>query len=213
MYFQPQTAIFLKEGEMKNKIAGLFLFALIAGSAEQKSLPPGKTLGVSTAPITIEVFSDYECSHCKQLYEETLRPLMRDYVSKGKVYFIHRDYPLPQHVNARPAACLANASRQVNKYEEVCAALFRQQAIWSANGNIEAAVATVLTPVELTKVRLLAKDPKITAEMEGDIALGQKLHVSQTPTMVITHKGRSSPVTGYVNYSFLRSYLDDLLSK
>jgi protein-disulfide isomerase len=203
----------MKEDQMRNFIAGLFLFALIAGSAEQKSAPPLKSLGVSTAPITIEVFSDYECAHCKLLYEETLRPLMRDYVAKGKVYFIHRDYPLPQHVNARPAACLANASRQVNKYEEVCAALFRQQAVWSANGNIEAAVATVLTPVELTKVRLLAKDPKVIAEMEGDIALGQMIHVSQTPTMVISHKGRSSPVSGYVNYTFLKSYLDDLLSK
>jgi protein-disulfide isomerase len=198
---------------MNNKLAGLFLFALVAISADQKSAVAGKTLGLSTAPITIEVFSDYECTHCKQLYEETLRPLMHDYVAKGKVYFIHRDYPLPQHVNARPAACLANASRQVNKYEEVCAALFRQQAVWSANGNIEAAVATVLTPVELTKVRLLAKDPKVIAEMEGDIALGQMIHVSQTPTMVISHKGRSSPVSGYVNYTFLKSYLDDLLSK
>ena len=62
---------------MRNKIAVLFLFGLISGSAGQKSLPPGKTLGLSTAPITIEVFSDYECPHCKQLYEETLRPLMQ----------------------------------------------------------------------------------------------------------------------------------------
>jgi protein-disulfide isomerase len=195
------------------KIAGLFLFALIAGSGEQQSTPAGKTLGISSAPIAIEVFSDYECTHCKQLYEETLRPLMRDYVAKGKVYFIHRDYPLPQHVNARPAACLANASRQVNKYEEVCAALFRQQAVWSANGNIEATVAAVMTPVEFDKVRLLAKDPKITAEMDGDIALGHKIRVTQTPTMIVTYKGRSSPVVGYVNYLFLSSYLDDLLSK
>ena len=198
---------------MRNLIACLFVFAFIAGSAEQKSMPPGKTLGVSTAPITIEVFSDYECPHCKLLYEETLRPLMRDYVAKGKVYFIHRDYPLPQHVNARPAACLANASRYVNKYEDVCAALFRQQTVWSSNGNIEAAVATVLTPAELTKVRLLAKDPKITAEMEADIALGQKLHVTSTPTLVIAFKGHSNPISGPINYSFLRSYLDDLLSK
>jgi protein-disulfide isomerase len=195
------------------KIAGLFLLAVIAGSGEQQSTPAGKALGISSAPIAIEVFSDYECTHCKQLYEETLRPLMRDYVAKGKVYFIHRDYPLPQHVNARPAACLANASRQVNKYEEVCAALFRQQAVWSANGNIEATVAAVMTPVEFNKVRLLAKDPKITAEMDGDIALGRKINVNQTPTMIITYKGRSNPVVGYVNYLFLKSYLDDLLSK
>ena len=198
---------------MKSKVAVLFLFALISVSAGQKSLPPGKTLGLSTAPITIEVFSDYECPHCKQLYEETLRPLIQDYVAKGKVYFIHRDYPLPQHVNARPAACLANASRQVNKYEDVCAALFRQQATWSQNGNIEAALATVLTPLELSKVRALANDPKLKAEMEEDIALGQKLHVTSTPTTVIAFKGHANPISGPINYSFLRSYLDSLLSK
>jgi protein-disulfide isomerase len=198
---------------MKNLAAGLLLFALTAVSAEQKIAPPGKALGVPTAPITIEVFSDYECTHCKQLYEDTLRPLERDYVAKGKVYLIHRDYPLPQHVNARPAACLANAAQRVKKYEEVCAALFRQQATWSANGNVEAAVASVLTPAELIKVKTLAKDPKIVAEMEHDIALGQKLPISSTPTMLITHKGRSAKVEGAVNYTILTKYLDDLLTK
>jgi protein-disulfide isomerase len=198
---------------MKNLLAGLLLFALAAGSVEQKSAPPGKAMGSPTAPITMEVFSDYECSHCKHLYEDTLRPLMRDYVAKGKVYLIHRDYPLSQHVNARPAACFANASSRVNKYEEVCAALFRQQETWSANGNVEATVASVLTPVELSKVKALAKDPKVVAEMEHDIALGDKIPITSTPTTVITHKGRSSVVTGPINYAILTKYLDDLLTK
>src|SRR5260370_30972024 len=156
---------------MKNILAGLILFALAAGSVEQKSAPTGKGMGSPTAPITMEVFSDYECSHCKHLYEDTLRPLMRDYVAKGKVYLIHRDYPLSQHVNARPAACLANAFLRANRYEEVCAALFRQQETCSANGNVEATVASVLTPVELTKVKLLAKDPNVVAGMEDSIAV------------------------------------------
>ena len=72
---------------MKNVLAGLILFALAASSVEQKTAPPGKAMGSPTAPITMEVFSDYECSHCKHLYEDTLRPLMRDYVAKGKVYY------------------------------------------------------------------------------------------------------------------------------
>jgi protein-disulfide isomerase len=198
---------------MKSLLAGFFLFALLAGSTEQKPAPPGKALGVPSAPITLEVFSDYECPHCKLLYEDTLRPLMRDYVAKGKVYFIHRDYPLPQHTHAREAACYANASMRVNKYEEVCAALFRQQTVWSSNGKVEEAVASALNISELNKVRLLAKDPKIAAEVEQDIALGQKIPIRQTPTMVITQKGRTYPVSGSISYPILSRFLDDLLAK
>src|SRR5579872_6654226 len=151
---------------MKNLLAGLILFALAAGSVEQKSAAPGKAMGSPTAPITMEVFSDYECPHCKILYEDTLRPLMRDYVAKGKVYLIHRDFPLPQHTHARTAAYYAGAAARLNKYEEAVAALFSQQTIWSQNGNIEASLSSVFNPMEMLRVRQLAKDPKIAAEVD-----------------------------------------------
>jgi protein-disulfide isomerase len=197
---------------MKNIIAGL-LFALALGAVEPKSTPAGKALGSPTAPVTLEVFSDYQCPSCKTLYEDTLKPLITDYVFKGTVYMIHRDFPLATHPHARAAAIYANASLRVNKYELVCAALFRQQAVWAANGKIDDVVATVLTPAEMQKVRALIKDPQMPAEMEQDLALGVKANVRQTPTMIFTHKGRSYPVSGAVNYSILRKFIDDLLSK
>jgi protein-disulfide isomerase len=198
---------------MKKLFASLLLFALTAGSTEPTVATPGKALGVPTAPITIEVYSDYECPHCKLLYEDTLRPLMRDYVAKGKVYLIHRDFPLPQHRYAKLAAYYADAAVRLNKYEEVCAALFSQQSVWSQNGNIEASLSSVLNPMEMLRVRQLVKDPKIVADVERDIAMGQKIPIRQTPTMMITHKGQTSPVTSSVTYSLLTSYLNDLLAK
>jgi protein-disulfide isomerase len=197
---------------MNKIVAGFFVCALIAGSTEQKSAA-GKAQGFPTAPVRIEVFSDFECPHCKLLYEDTLRPLMREYVASGKVYLIHRDFPLPNHAHAREAACYANASARVNKYEEVCSALFSRQASWSVSGNVEEALASVLSPPELSKVRALAKDPKIAAEIDQDVALGQKARITQTPTMEITHNGRITPVSGSVSYAILSRYLNDLLSK
>jgi len=197
---------------MKKIVAGLFLCALIAGSTEPNEAT-GKAQGFPTAPIRIEVFSDFECPHCKLLYEDTLRPLMREYVASGKVYLIHRDFPLPNHAHAREAASYACASARVNKYEEVCSALFSRQASWSASGNVEETVASVLSPPELSKVRALAKDPKIAAEIDLDVALGQKARITQTPTMEITYNGRTTPVAGSVSYSILSRYLNDLLSK
>ena len=198
---------------MKNIIAGLLLSALALGAGDQKSTPAGKALGAPTAPVTLEVFSDFQCPSCKTLYEDTLKPLIADYVFKGTVYMIHRDFPLPMHPHARGAAIFANASLRVHKYELVCAALFRQQAVWAANGKIDDAVASVLSPAEMLKVRALIKDPQMSTEMEQDIAVGVKAKVRQTPTMIFTHKGRSYPVTGTVNYAILRKFIDDLLSK
>ena len=197
---------------MKRIFAGL-LFALALPAGQPTSAPAGKALGFPTAPVTLEVFSDYQCPSCKTLYEDTLKPLITDYVFKGTVYLIHRDFPLPMHAHARAAAIYANASLRVNKYELVCAALFRQQAAWAANGKVDDAVATALTPAEMQKVRALIKDPQMSVEMEQDIALGTKANVRQTPTMIFTHKGRPYPVTGAVNYAILRKFIDDLLSK
>src|SRR5207253_9315993 len=164
---------------MKTIVAGLSLLALAVGATEPKTAPPGKALGSPTAPVTLEVFSDFQCSHCKALYEDTLQPLIADYVSTGKVYLIHRDYPLAMHPHARSAALYANAALHVNKYEPVCAALFRRQVSWAADGKIEDAVATALTSAEMKKVRALVKDPQVSAELEQDIALGNQIKIRQ----------------------------------
>src|SRR5882724_6284295 len=173
---------------MKNLSAVLCLLALPLGATEPKAAPVVKALGVPGAPITLEVFSDFQCPSCKALHEETLRPLVTDYVNKGKVYLIHRDFPLAMHAYSRTAALYANAAFRVNKYEMVATALFHQQAMWAANGKVEDAVASVLSPAELQKVRALIKDPRLTMEIEQDIALGGKAKVHQTPTMVFHHK-------------------------
>jgi len=179
-----------------------------------EAMAPGKGVGVASAPLKIDVFSDFQCPSCKASYEETLRPLKNEYVAKGKVYLVHHDFPLQQHAYARQAAAYANAAARVNKYEEVSRELFRQQGVWSANGQIDSILAGVLKPDELKKVRSLLTDPKILADIEQDIALGKKRNVSQTPTMIVSYKGREYPVVGNVpDYGILRKFLDDLLSK
>ena len=171
-----------------------------------------KTLGDSNAPITIEVFSDFQCPGCKALYECTLQPLMRDFVANGKVYLIHRDFPLPMHAFARDAACLACASEKIGKYEAVSAALFRQQQTWAATGKVADALTGVLTASELQKVQKLAKDPQTIAEIEQDIALGKQRALTQTPTMIIAHKGKTYPVAGVISYAILEKFLNSLLA-
>jgi len=172
-----------------------------------------KAVGTPSAPITIEVFSDYQCPACRELYLGTLKSLIDNYVLTGKVYLIHRDMPLSQHQYSRVAARYANAAAQVKELEKVSEALFQKQMLWSIDGNVDRVVAEVLTPAEMKQVRQIVEAGKMDAVIESDVVRARTFSVRQTPTMVITHNGRSDPVVGVVPYSMLRQYLDELLKK
>src|SRR6185369_7662321 len=62
------------------------------------STPPR---GNAKAPVTIIEFSDYECPFCKRA-EPTVVEVLKAY--PDKVRFAYRNFPLPMHTNARPAA-------------------------------------------------------------------------------------------------------------
>lgn len=170
-----------------------------------------KATGSASAHITMEIFSDYQCPGCKVLHFATLRRVVDEYVSTGKVYLIYRDLPLPQHTHARQAARYANAAQRLGKFEAVDDALYGTQETWSKNGQIEAQLASVLTKTELKKLQELARDPSVDAGIARDIQLARQQQVNQTPTLVITANGKVFRVAGVVQYEVLRRFLDSLL--
>jgi protein-disulfide isomerase len=190
---------------------GLMLASVAAGPETEK----GRSIGNPAAPLLFELYSDFMCPHCKLLHEQILPAIVLDYVKSGKAYLIYREYPLaiPAHVYSRAAAALAVAAARVGKYPEVSDALFRNQTAWGANGAVWETVAAVLTADERTKVRALANDPAVLAAVQRDVDRGMKAGVSQTPTLMVTHKLQSQPWTNFADYSLLRGYLDGLLKK
>ncbi|MGC4087987.1 MAG: thioredoxin domain-containing protein [Polyangiaceae bacterium] len=64
-------------------------------------------LGASDAPVTVVVFSDFQCPFCKRV-EETLTKLRDTY--GAKLRFVWKDHPLPFHPRAVPAAVLARVA-------------------------------------------------------------------------------------------------------
>jgi protein-disulfide isomerase len=173
----------------------------------------GKAAGSASAPITIEVFSDFQCPSCKVLHEEALEPLMRDYVAAGKVYLVRHEFPLPAHAYARDAAAWATAAARIGRYEQVAKALFASQAAWTASGKLDEVVARALTPAEAQAVRKLVKDPGIGIEIQRDVAAGTAAGIHQTPTMFIRRGSTQYPLAGAVRYELLRRFLDDQLAK
>ncbi len=195
---------------MRYLIIPLLLGAIcIAPAAETNP----KAVGSANAPLKLEVFSDFQCPACRQLQLETIQKAIGDCVATGKVQIIHRDFPLPQHQYAREAARYANAAARLRQYEKVCDELFKTQADWAASGKIDATVAKVLSASDMAKVRQYVKDAKMEDEINSDQALGMKIPIRQTPTMVLTYKQQVYPISGAVSYPILKRFIDDLLTK
>jgi len=189
-------------------IACSLMLAVSAIAAE-----PGKAIGSAVAPITIELFSDFQCPHCKELHDETIGPLINEFVNRNRVFLVRRYYPLPSHAYAKPAAYLACAAEKMGKYNEVSNLLYRTQETWGANGKVEETVCSILKPDEAKRIRLLAKDPAVISEVDKDKALGDAQKITQTPTMIISHNGKSYPIPGAVSYPMLKRFLDDMLGQ
>ena len=187
---------------------------LLPGLALAASFDSGKTLGGTNSPITVEVFSSFDCPHCKVMNDEMIPLLVRDYVVGGKVCLVEREFPLAGagHPHAREAANYATAAARIGKYAAVAGALWKNQATWAVNGQVWETVATVLTAAEQKKVQALAKDPGVEAEVRRDVDEGTRDGVDRTPTLFITAQGRRFMLPGGVpNYDLLVSILDRYL--
>jgi protein-disulfide isomerase len=186
------------------------LITLLPLVAAAPSIDKGKAFGNPGAPITIELFSDFQCPACRALHTDMLPAIMRDYVLPGKAYLVYKEFPLPMHPHSREAAAYACAAARVGKYSQVADVLFQNQPSWAADGKVFETVATALTPAEQKKVQTLAKDPAILSEVQDDVSEGASVPVNSTPTMLIIHGAKRYPITGGVNYNLLRSFLDGL---
>jgi len=188
-----------------------------AGMARQapgvSDVDPYCAFGAKTAPVTMEVYSDFQCPACKQLFKTTNQLLMDNYVNTGKVYLIQRDFPLPMHAYSRMAASYARAAAHIGKFEAVEQALFQNQEKWEANGDVKGTVAAALSAADMKKVQAVVDGKTLEPLIDKDKQAGQLVPVNQTPTTVFHCKGQTYPYAGVMSYDILKQFLDQLLSQ
>jgi protein-disulfide isomerase len=197
--------------------------ARIRARAVEPASAAVKSYGSSGAPITMIVFTDYECPSCRALYEQALRPMINDYVASGKVYLVHHDFPLPQHKYGYEAARWANAAARVGEFANVEAALYDNQDSWSADGDIAKYVSAAMPGSDFRRVEKLMQGCSfqdqpgscpLDSTINSDRAMGQQIPVRATPTYVIVYKGRRLPAaSGAVSWPILKQFFDSLLSQ
>jgi protein-disulfide isomerase len=135
--------------------------------------------GGKQAPITIIEFSDYQCPFCKRA-EDVVNQVMKTYGDKVKVVF--RDYPLPMHPQARPAAEAANCANAQGKFWAYHEKLFANQSALSDDNLKSYAKDIGLDQAKFDEC--LAKKPYKVA-IDKDLEDGAKVGVSGTPAFFI----------------------------
>lgn len=138
-------------------------------------LPP---LGPADAKVTIVEFSDYECPFCKRA-EASVEQVKQTY--GDKVRLAYRNYPLPFHQSARPAAQAALCANEQGKFWAMHDKLMAAKDLSAAN------LQQIASDVGLDRKKF---DECVAAErgketIEKDLAAGQAAGVNGTPAFFI----------------------------
>lgn len=139
-------------------------------------------LGSSDATVAIMEFSDFQCPFCVRFEKQSLGKLKQNYIEKGKVKFISRDFPLSFHSKAKDAAIAANCALEQGAYEQMRTSLFDNQRKLSPELYVKLSQDLKLDQKAFSTCM---KDPAKAKEIEMDIGYGQKIGVTGTPSFLI----------------------------
>lgn len=204
-----------KPGAVKRTLAFVLLSAFALAALRPAQGASGHVLGGSPdAPVRIEVFSDFECPACRELYLEVMRRVLADYSGRDKVCVIYHEFPLSTHQFSRQAARYAAAAGLMGREPllKVYDTLFMDQASWSENGKLEASLSKALSGKELKQLKQLLQDPGIDRAIDQGIRLGKEKQVTSTPTWFIFSGNKQlQKVAGRLSYAALKQYLETIL--
>ena len=141
--------------------------------------------GNLNAPVTVVMFSDFQCSHCAATHP-VLQKVIGEY--KDKIRFVVRDFPLVSiHGNAFNAALAANAAKNQGKFFEYIEILYKNQDNLDKESLKKYAASLNLN---LKQFELDLNDEKNAAAVQKDVADGESYGIRSTPTILSTASKR-----------------------
>ena len=138
--------------------------------------------GPGDAPITLVLFSDFECPYCARV-ETTLAALEAAY--PGKIRFVWKNFPLEFHTNARAAAQAAVAAAEQGKFWEMRARLLASQRELGPEDLQRHAAELGL---DVARFRASMASPASAEAVEADLRQGRALGVAGTPVLFINRR-------------------------
>ena len=138
--------------------------------------------GADSAKVAIVMYTDFECPFCAAAASGVLRELESVYVSSGRVKLVFKHFPLAIHESARSAAAAAICAGHDGKFWQMHDVLFANQ---KRLGDADLDNYAASLGLEAPRFRTCRNDKKTTAVVDADIAQGQGLKVTGTPTFYL----------------------------
>jgi len=174
----------------------------------RQQIDPGNSpaWGPANSKIVIVEFSDFECPYCEVFYGDGYQQLKKRY--GDKIRFVYKDFPLPQHPNAYPAALAANCANEQGKFWEYHDVLFQNQI--NLSGTALVSYAQKVGVADIPKFEDCFKTQKYKAVVDANIQYGQSKFADATPTFYINGQiVKGAPR----DFEQLAQYLDYLLQQ
>lgn len=177
-----------------------------AGDLKLLKLAGAPVTGPANAPVTIAIFSDFQCQYCREEAKTLRGNLEKAYPTQVRLVF--KDLPIEQiHPWAKPAALIGRciARQDAGMFWQYHDWVFEQQATIKAEElqakAIDFAVSKGMDSLQLTQ----CITGKLTAkEVDESITDARNLQVSSTPTLFIN--GRR--MVGSVQWDQLKQVID-----
>ena len=163
------------------------------------------TLGPESAPVTLVVFSDFQCPYCA-LMSAVLHDAQAAY--RDKVRLVYKNFPLDFHDMGRPAAEAALSAGDQGKFWEM------HDAIYAVKGGKALTHEALMKAardagVDTARVQADIRAETHKAQIDRDLALGAELDVSGTPTLYVN--GRK--LAGVPKPENLKALIDEELKR
>jgi protein-disulfide isomerase len=142
-------------------------------------------LGKADAPLTLVMFTDYQCPFCSRFETQTLPEIKKQYIDTGKLRFVVRDLPLPFHPNAPKAAEAAYCGEEQGKYWEL------REKLVNNGDKLEAKLLPDYAKqvgLNVDKFNTCLESGKYADKIKASSALAGTIGISGTPSFVL---GRS----------------------
>ena len=183
----------ISEKDLDDAIAKIELKILQNQLPTKQQSPPLKIsedndpiIGNMDAEITIIEFSDFQCPFCARFHVQTLPTIMDEYINKGTVKLVFRDFPIQSiHPNALPASVAAECANEQGKFKEMHDLLFENQREWN-NQNTNDVISTFnqyasKMNLEEEKFDSCLRNGKYIEEIQKDLDDGRAYGISGTP--------------------------------
>lgn len=146
----------------------------------------GFSMGKADAPLVMVEYGDFQCPFCQQYHNTAFAQIKANYVDTGKLRYIHRDFPLDFHENARRAAAAARCAGEQGqaKFWDM-----RHVLIVNASSLQQDKLAgyAATAKLDVPKFNACVAADKFKASIDKDVAEGTAAGVSGTPSFVIGH--------------------------